>query len=217
MPGLKCGTVFAGTTTPWPVFGLRPVRLPAAPDAEAAEAPQLDLVAVLQGLDDRREDGVDDDLGVLAGEGGLAPDLVHELGLGHRRATPPRVSFWAACCAARNTSPSVERSLPARLAVGLDVLLVLVLLHGADREADLLLALLDLDDLHREDVAGLELLLGLVDALLVELGDVDQALDALRQLDEGAEGREPHDLALDDVARLVVREVVVPHVGRRAA
>src|SRR4029453_16410450 len=71
-------------------LGVAPGAALAPPHAKAAEAPQLDLVPALQGLDDRREDGVDDDLGVLAGEGGLAPDLVHELGLGHRLATPSR-------------------------------------------------------------------------------------------------------------------------------
>src|SRR4029453_18614758 len=71
-------------------LGVAPGAALAPPHAEAAEAPQLDLVPALQGLDDRREDGVDDDLGVLAGEGGLAPDLVHELGFGHRLATPSR-------------------------------------------------------------------------------------------------------------------------------
>ena len=70
LPGLKCGTVLAGTTTPGPGLGVAAGAAVAPADAEAAEAAQLDLVALLQGVDDRGEDGVDDDLGVLAGEVG---------------------------------------------------------------------------------------------------------------------------------------------------
>src|SRR5512137_2908275 len=65
-------------------LGVAPGAAPPLADAEAAEAPQLDLVAALQGLEDGGEDGVDDDFGVLAGQGGLPPDLVDKLGLGHR-------------------------------------------------------------------------------------------------------------------------------------
>src|SRR5207248_2475448 len=99
------------------------------------------------------------------------------------------------------------------LAVALEVLPVLVLLHGLDAEADLLLALVDLDDLHGVEVADLDRLLGLLDALLVELAHVHQALDPLVKLDEGAEVGHPDDLALHDVVHLVVREELVPHVG----
>ena len=48
---------------------------------------------------------------------------------------------------------------------------------------------------------------------VVELGDVDQPFDAFVELDERAEVRHPHDLALDRVADLVTREEVVPDVG----
>ena len=49
------------------IAGLGVAALTRAPTshAEAAEAAQLDLVVALQRIDDRREDGVDDRLGVL--------------------------------------------------------------------------------------------------------------------------------------------------------
>src|SRR5262245_25483544 len=100
-----------------------------------------------------------------------------------------------------------------RRTVAVEVALDLVLADGLDGQADLLLALVDLDDLHGVALAGLEVLLRPVDALLVQLGDVHQALDALRQLDEGAEVRQADDLALDDVVDLVVGEELVPDVG----
>src|SRR5258706_8060665 len=58
-------------------------------DAEAPEAPQLDLVALLQGVDDGGEDGFHDDLGVLASEVGHLRHLIHQLGLGHSLTPPP--------------------------------------------------------------------------------------------------------------------------------
>src|ERR1700730_12913436 len=52
-------------------------------DPEGAESPELDLVATLTGVDDRREHGRRDDLGVLASEVGTPGDGVDQLGLGH--------------------------------------------------------------------------------------------------------------------------------------
>ena len=67
-------------------------------------------------------------------------------------------------------------------------------------------------------VAQLEELLG-VDHLARpgQVGDVDQALDALLQLDEGAEVGQRGDLAGDLVAGLVLLGDVGPGVGRSAA
>src|SRR4051812_26324075 len=50
---------------------------PAAADPEAAEAPQLDLLPLLERVDDAVEDRVDDDLRVLLGELRGAGDLLH--------------------------------------------------------------------------------------------------------------------------------------------
>ncbi len=72
-------------------------------------------------------------------------------------------------------------------------------------ETDAVARLVDLDDLDRDGVATADHVFDLVDALAVaELGDVDEAVDALLQLDERAEvGRLDH-LAGDDVADLDV-------------
>jgi len=79
-----------------------------------------------------------------------------------------------------------------------------------DREADLLLFLVDLDDLELVLVANLEvdLLAGVVDCL----GDVAEALDSFGDLDEGSELRGAQCLALEDVADAVLREEGVPDV-----
>src|SRR6185295_14214444 len=52
-------------------------------DAEAAEAPQLDLLSILERVNDAVEHRIDDDLGVLLGELSGAGDLFDQLGLGH--------------------------------------------------------------------------------------------------------------------------------------
>src|SRR5260221_4806379 len=67
-----------------PRLGVAPGPTVAPADPEAAEAAELDLVALLEGVDDGGEDGLDDDLRVLAGDVRGFPDLVHQLCLGHR-------------------------------------------------------------------------------------------------------------------------------------
>ena len=90
---------------------------------------------------------------------------------------------------------------------------VLVLLHGADGEAYLLLFLVDLDDLHGEGLARLDRQLGVLGVLLVQLGDVNQPLDPLLELDEGTEGGDTDDLALHDLALFVLLEEAVPKIA----
>src|SRR5204862_5501138 len=58
----------------------------------------------------------------------------------------------------------------------------------------------DLEDLDLDVVARLDYLARVLDVVLGELGDVDQPLDALHDLDEGAEGDDLGDLALELVA-----------------
>ena len=49
----------------------------------------------------------------------------------------------------------------------------------------------------------------ILDVLLADLGDVDETLDALLELDERAEVEDLEDLAVDDLAgRVVVRDAV---------
>src|SRR5690348_4307295 len=56
--------------------------------SETAEAADLDLVAAAQGFHDAVEDGLDDDLGLLAGHFYYARDLFNQIRLGHVHASP---------------------------------------------------------------------------------------------------------------------------------
>src|SRR6185369_14262445 len=68
LPGLEVGDPLCGHQHPGPRLGVAAGAAVPAADAEAAEAAQLDLLALVQGVDDRGEHGVHDDLGVLARE-----------------------------------------------------------------------------------------------------------------------------------------------------
>src|SRR5829696_8490058 len=83
------------------------------------------------------------------------------------------------------------RRRAARLAgVGFPVGAVFVALQRADAEADLALRRAQLDDLHLVGLVHLEVDL-LAAVRVVELRDVNQPLDAVGELDEGAEVRHP--------------------------
>ena len=72
-------------------------------------------------------------------------------------------------------------------------------------QADAIARLVDLDDLDGDRVAAADHVFDLVDALAAaELGDVDEPVDALLELDERAEVGGLDDLAGDDVADLDV-------------
>src|SRR4029079_15863836 len=103
-----------------------------------------------------------------------------------------------------------RRGRTARLAaVGLPVAPVLVALQRADAEADLALRRAQLDDLHLIGLVHFEVDL-LAAVRVVELRHVNQPLDAVGELDEGAEVRHPDDLAIDDRADLDTAEELVP-------
>ena len=89
--------------------------------------------------------------------------------------------------------------------------------RGLDRETDAALDFVDLDDAGFDFLADLEHVLDLVDALLADLRDVDEAVDVVLQLHERAEAGELGDLAVDEVADLVVRVDVLPRIVARAA
>src|SRR5215831_4439650 len=82
-----------------------------------------------------------------------------------------------------------------------------------DRQADLPLHRIDGDDLDLGVLARLEESPRILDALVGDLGDVHQTLDALLQLDEGAEVEDLEDLAVDDLADRVVVGDPIPRVG----
>src|SRR5215218_886036 len=71
----------------------------------------------------------------------------------------------------------------------------------------------DLDDLRLHLVALGDDLARILDVVLCELGDMNQPLDAGHDLDEGAEGDDLRDLALDDVALAVLVEHLLPRVA----
>ena len=73
------------------------------------------------------------------------------------------------------------------------------------------------DDLELEDLALVHHVARVGDALVRQLADVDQALEALADPDEGAEVHELRDRAVDDVADLEVRDRRLPRIGLQAA
>src|SRR5262249_22969698 len=78
-----------------------------------------------------------------------------------------------------------------------------------DGQADLALDRVERDDLDLDVLTRLEQRAKMLDAVVGDLGDVDQALDALLELDEGAEVEDLEDLAVDDLAdRIVVRDAI---------
>ena len=95
------------------------------------------------------------------------------------------------------TSPRRALEPSAWLAEVLAVVLALAdeRLH---RQRDLPVLGVDVDDLHLDLLALLHDVAGVLDALLADLGDVHEALDARLDLDEGAEVGDLDDLALDD-------------------
>ena len=89
------------------------------------------------------------------------------------------------------------------------------LLHA---QGDFLLVLVDVQDLDLDLVADVDQLAGVVDALgPAHLGDVDQALDALLELDEGAVAHDVDDLAGEPGADRVLALDVLPRAGASSA
>jgi hypothetical protein len=70
----------------------------------------------------------------------------------------------------------------------------------------------EIDDLDPELLAGGHDLLGQVDVVRRHLRDVDQALDAVADLDERAERHELGDTAVDELADLVVGGELLPRI-----
>src|SRR5690606_15492679 len=94
--------------------------------------------------------------------------------------------------------------LGSRAVAGLDGLL--------QRQRDAAADVVDVDDLDGDDVTDLEHLLGTVDVGLGQLGDVDEALDALLELHEGTERHQLGDGALDELAHVVLAGELAPRV-----
>jgi len=96
------------------------------------------------------------------------------------------------------------------LLVALDLGTAGLFANGLDRETDLLLFLIHLDDLELVFRVHIER-----DRLAVRtdrFGDVAQALDSFGDLDEGSKLRRTQDLAFDDVADAMLREERLPDI-----
>src|ERR1700730_11920425 len=226
-PGLKYGTFFGGTSTLSPVLGFRPFRgsrlrrrkLPnprSSIFSPRCKASMMLLKTVstmtsecfLVRSETRETSSTSSALVML-------PPVVMGLFSAQRleagSVDPPALPVSEVISQRR---AAVAGALLVRLPVGAE----LVRFERANRQSDLPLLGRKLDDLHRVGLADLQLDL-VVNAFsraprVVELGDVNQALDPLVELDEGAEVRHPDHLALDGVADVPPREEVVPDVGR---
>src|SRR5262245_6656414 len=73
------------------------------------------------------------------------------------------------------------------------------------------------DDLELEDLALVDDVTRVSDALVRQLADVDEALEALPHPDERTEVHELGDRAVDDVADLEVRDRRLPRIGLEPA
>src|ERR671929_103549 len=76
----------------------------------------------------------------------------------------------------------------------------LAALDALEREREASPLGVDLDDLRLDEVALRDDLARVLDVVLRELGDVHEPFHARQDLDEGAEGDDLRDLALDRVA-----------------
>ena len=73
----------------------------------------------------------------------------------------------------------------------------------------------DLEDQDVDRIALRDDLARVLDVMLRELGDVDEAFDAGQDLDEGAEGDDLRDTTLDDILLVVVLEHLLPRIRLR--
>src|SRR5207253_10503167 len=73
----------------------------------------------------------------------------------------------------------------------------------------------DLEDQHLDVVSLRDDLAWVLDVMLCQFRDVDEALDAWKDLDEGAERDDLRHLAVDGVALLVALEHLLPRIGLR--
>src|SRR5690606_37214345 len=105
-----------------------------------------------------------------------------------------RATASATTAVASVTAAATTRTVIAALAslADADRALGVSLAHGEVDATEVV----DLDDLHLDDVAHLHDVLHAVDAVLGQLGDVHHAVLVREDLDEGPEGHDPADGAL---------------------
>src|SRR5690625_371085 len=91
-------------------------------------------------------------------------------------------------------------AVQGRIEGGVVTLGVHALVGLLERQRDPATLEIDVDDLHEDVLVDRDDLLGQIDVALGQLGDVHQALDAVLDAHEGAEGDQLGDLARDDLA-----------------
>src|ERR1051326_773715 len=208
-PGLKYGTFFGGTSTLSPVFGLRPLRgsrlrrrkLPNPRSSIFSPRCRASMMLLKT-------------VSTMTSECFFVRSETRETSsTSSAFVMLPLVIFPPGALAIPEVIAECRGAVAGRLLILLPVRAELVRLQRADRQADLPLGRRELDDLHRIGLADVQLHFFLL--RIVELADVDQAFDPFVELDERAEVRHAHDLALDRVADVVAREEVVPDIGRQ--
>ena len=102
----------------------------------------------------------------------------------------------------RSPPPGAPSSRGRRLVAG----------HALDAQRQAAALGVDLEDLDLHVVAGLDDLARVLDVVVGQLGDVHEALDAVHDLDERAEGHDLGDLALELVAEVVGVHDPLPRV-----
>ena len=91
-------------------------------------------------------------------------------------------------------------------------LVLFVLEQSTDGQRYLLLLVVDVDDLSLDNLANLQLVLRLCDAVISDLRNVDQAVNARYDLSECAERHELEDLNLSNRADVVLGLEYVPRI-----
>src|SRR5436190_9611269 len=216
LPGLKYGTFFGGTSTLSPVFRLRPLRgsrlrrrkLPKP--RSSIFSPRCSASMMLLKT-----------VSTMTSECFFVRSETRETSSTSSALVilPFVIVFSMERLTILEMVAERRAAVAGRFLVMLPVRPELVRLQRADRQPDLPLARRELDDLHRVGLADRQLDLFFCGAAarmsLIELADVDQPFDPLVELDERAEVRHAHDLALDRVAHVMAREEIVPDVGRQ--
>src|SRR5690606_27720850 len=228
LPGLKYGTCLGGTSTLSPVLGLRPLRdsrrrrrkLPNprssifSPRCRASTmlwntASTMTSECFLVRSDTLETSSTSSALVMREDSDGVRRPPRPGRDIPDRPRQPRRLGTAAPLLEVLEVIAERHFRTPRRLGVGFPVGTELRMLECADAETDLPLLGDEADDLHLVVLAGLQLqLLGALRR--VELRNVNEAFDAVGQLDERAEVGQPHHLALDDVADVPGVEEFLP-------
>src|SRR2546429_357293 len=119
----------------------------------------------------------------------------------------------AAPCRAKAASASLlPAPMPPVTATASGRVTIPLAVRALQREREASPLGVDLDHLHLHRVALRDDLARVLHVVLRELRDVHEALDAGKDLDEGAEGHDLRHLAVDHVALVVLVQYLLPRV-----